>query len=229
MPARRVPIATLVAGGLLAGGVAAAGALNAAGALAVDGSSTPAAAYSTSGAPGGPEAAGTAGPDRRDHSGERRGHGFGLPGMGMAGRMLHGEVVVAKPTGGTETLLIQSGTITAASSNSITVKSSDGFTLAWSLGSGTTVRTGPRTGTTQDLAKGDTVEVVGTKSGSGGIARFVGERPRGRPQGVPDSRRGVPGGPGHRPLDGPGHRLPGGGPSGTPSGPTSSGALFGSA
>jgi hypothetical protein len=206
MSARRFPIATLVAGGLLAGGVAAAGALTASGALAAGSTPSPAPSYSARRTPGGPGPHGFGG---------RAGHGFGRPGMGLGGRMLHGEVVVQKPGGGTETLLVQSGAITATSATSVTVRSSDGFTVVWSLSSSTTIRAGRNSGSVKDLAKDNTVQVVGTKSGSGGTARFVGERPKGAPTGP----AGVPGGPRSGPFGGRG------GPSGS-SPPSASGAAF---
>jgi hypothetical protein len=174
MSARRVPLATLVAAGLLAGGVAAAGWLTATGALAAGSAPHPAASSTaTPGAPGYGQHPGFGGRGGRD--------GLGLPGFGAGERMLHGEVVVAKTGGGTETLLVQSGAISAKSAGSVTVRSSDGFTQVWSLGSGTTYRTGRQSGSAADLAVGDTVGVVGTKAGSGGTARTVVERPKGIP------------------------------------------------
>ena len=174
MSARRIPLATMVAAGLLAGGVAAAGWLTATGALAA-GSAPHPAASATPGAPGYGQHPGFGGRGGRA--------GLGLPGFGAGEKMLHGEVVVAKPGGGTETLLVQYGTISAKSTGSVTVRSSDGFTQVWSLGSGTTYRTGPRSGSAADLAVGDTVGVVGTKAGSGGAARTILERPKGTANG----------------------------------------------
>jgi hypothetical protein len=171
MSARRIPLATMVAAGLLAGGVAAAGWLTATGALAA-GSAPHPTASATPGAPG-----------YRQHPGFGARGGLGMPGFGAAEKMLHGEVVVAKQGGGTETLLVQYGTISAKSTGSVTVRSSDGFTQVWSLGSGTTYRTGVRSGSAADLAVGDTVGVVGTKAGSGGSARTIMKRPKGTANG----------------------------------------------
>lgn len=171
MSGRRIPLATMVAAGLLAGGVAAAGWLTATGALAA-GSAPHPTASATPGAPG-----------YGQHPGFGGRAGLGMPGFGAGEKMLHGEVVVAKPGGGTETLLVQYGTISAKSTGSVTVHSSDGFTQVWSLGSGTTYRTGPRSGSAADLAVGDTVGVVGTKAGSGGAARTIMDRPKGTANG----------------------------------------------
>ena len=55
---------------------------------------------------------------------------------------MHGEVVLAKEGGGTETLLIQRGTVTEASATSITVKSDDGFTETYAVNADTDVNGG---------------------------------------------------------------------------------------
>jgi len=203
MASRRIPVATVVAGGLLAAGVAAAGALTATGALAAAGTPAPS-ATSAPGKPGeGPGPLG--GP---------RGGRFAGPRLGFGGRVLHGEAVVPGTGGsGTQTVLVQKGTISAKSGNDLTVKSSDGFTMVWTLNSSTTVRTGWSSGSVKDLAVGDAVSVTGTKSGSGGTARFVAEPPKGTANGsrnAPGWRRG-------------GHGRPG---TTSPS-PTTAGAAFG--
>src|SRR3954471_18181616 len=61
------------------------------------------------------------------------GHGAtGRPGLGdMGPTSLHGEFVVADPAGGYSTELTQTGTVTAISPTSITVRSQDGFTQAY--------------------------------------------------------------------------------------------------
>ncbi len=205
----RISISTLAAGGLLAAGVVTAGALTATGAIAAgsspSASSTP--APSSSGQPG-----------RGPFAGARPGFGpmGGLPGVGRAG-VLHGEYVVGKAGGGTETVLVQTGKITAVSGNDVTVKSTDGYTLTWTLGSSTTVRTGWNKGSVKDLAVGDTVSAEGTKAGSGAAARSVVERPAGARTGARAARPGWGGGPGR----------PGGTATPAPGG-SSSGGLPGS-
>jgi hypothetical protein len=64
-----------------------------------------------------------------------------LPALGIApfGDMLHGQVVVAKQGGGYETMDVQRGSVTAVSSSSITVKSSDGFSATYAVTSSTNV------------------------------------------------------------------------------------------
>src|SRR5262245_60007664 len=53
---------------------------------------------------------------------------------GLSRNVEHGEVVVDTKDG-TKTIDVQRGTITAINSTTLTVKSKDGFTLTWTLGS----------------------------------------------------------------------------------------------
>jgi hypothetical protein len=78
---------------------------------------------------------------------------------------LHGEVVVAKVDGGTETLLIQRGDVVAVSASSVEVKSADGFTRKYVVNGDTKV--GGARSSIDSVATGDTV-VVCAVSGSGG-------------------------------------------------------------
>ena len=85
--------------------------------------------------------------------------GFG-PGLGAA---LHGEYVIAKPGGGYQTIDTQQGQVTAVSSGSITVKSSDGFTKSYTVTASTLVDA-QRDGI-GSIKVGDTVSVNATVSG----------------------------------------------------------------
>ena len=202
MSAPRTVLGLVVASGLLLGGGVAAGALAATGALA---SSTPSA--SPSGGPAAPDGRSFAGP----HGDGRRpggpGPGFGV-GLGAAGRMLHGEVVVGKDGGGTETLLVQRGTVTAKTDGTVTVRSTDGFATTWEVTSATTVLAGrPGAGRTAgslaDVAEDAEVVVTGPAATSGDpTARLLAVRPQGRPDGP---RPGTNGPGGHR-RDGDGRR-----------------------
>ena len=62
---------------------------------------------------------------------------------GRLGGTLHGEVTRPTATGGTETLLVQTGSVTAASDTEVTVKSTDGFTETYAVAADDD---GPRTG-----------------------------------------------------------------------------------
>jgi hypothetical protein len=75
---------------------------------------------------------------------------------------LHGEYVASDGKGGTTTMLIQTGTVTAVSAGSLSVRSTDGFTGTYTVGSKTKVDDGADTiGTVKN---GHTVTVVATKS-----------------------------------------------------------------
>ena len=66
----------------------------------------------------------------------RFGGGFGFGGLFGA---LHGQLVVAKPGGGYQTVDVQTGQVTAVSTASITLKSADGFTRSYTVTSSTLV------------------------------------------------------------------------------------------
>lgn len=59
------------------------------------------------------------------------------------GRELHSESVVKKADGSLETRITQFGTVEAVSETSITVKSEDGFTLAYAISADTKIRKRP--------------------------------------------------------------------------------------
>jgi hypothetical protein len=68
-------------------------------------------------------------------------HYWGGPGFGFGGLFgtVHGQFVVAKSGGGYETVDVQTGKVTAVSSTSITLKSTDGFTHTYVITSSTIV------------------------------------------------------------------------------------------
>jgi len=63
--------------------------------------------------------------------------GFGGP-AGLFGA-LHGQIVVAKPGGGYQTIDIQNGQVTAISATSITLRSADGYSRAYAITNSTIV------------------------------------------------------------------------------------------
>ena len=63
--------------------------------------------------------------------------GLGFPG-GMFGA-IHGQMVLAKPGGGYQTVDIQRGKVTAVSASSVTVRSGDGFTASYTVAASTIV------------------------------------------------------------------------------------------
>jgi hypothetical protein len=58
---------------------------------------------------------------------------FGGPGLELGLGAVHGELTVPKKGGGYQTVVLQRGSVTAVSSDSITVKSADGFTASYDV------------------------------------------------------------------------------------------------
>ncbi|HEY5033213.1 MAG TPA: hypothetical protein VIJ54_12095 [Actinomycetes bacterium] len=100
----------------------------------------------------------------------------GRPGLAqlrqLGSRVLHGEFVV-KTKDGDRTVDTQLGAISSVSATSMTVKSSDGYTQTWTLASTTRVRANKGKGTTADLKVGETVRLLGPRSGSDATAALV--------------------------------------------------------
>lgn len=82
-------------------------------------------------------------------------HGPGGPGAGGA-TALHGEFVVPDGAGGYTTVLSQTGTVTAVSPSSITVRSDDGYTQAYVI---------PAPSAGPPFAVDDTVSIRATRTG----------------------------------------------------------------
>lgn len=104
-------------------------------------SPSPGTSASSSPSPGGPDG--------------RHGRGFGL------GAAVHGEATVKDPDTGKWVVRVwQRGTVEKVSGDQVTVKSEDGASWTWTVGSGATERGGaPK--------KGDKVLLVGTRSADG--------------------------------------------------------------
>ncbi|MFE9203870.1 hypothetical protein [Micromonospora sp. NPDC007230] len=86
---------------------------------------------------------------------------------------LHGEVVVQTKDGGTKTIAVQRGQVTAIDERSMTVKSTDGFTMTWTFGDKLRVVERRTTVRSSDIKVGTTVGVAGAKDGDGGSARLI--------------------------------------------------------
>jgi hypothetical protein len=93
------------------------------------------------------------------------------PGWGHEMAIVHGQAVVAKSGGGYQTVDYQRGTVTAASTTSITLKSSDGFTMSYAITDSTVV--GAHRGGIGSVKAGDTASVVATVSGTKATAARV--------------------------------------------------------
>jgi hypothetical protein len=105
-----------------------------------------------------------------------RGPIFAVPGPGMPLGFgpfgaIHGQFVAPKPGGGYQTLDTQRGTVTAVSSTSITIKSSDGYTRTYRVTSSTNVHA--RRAGIGSVKTGQTVSVLATVSGSSATATQI--------------------------------------------------------
>jgi len=102
-------------------------------------------------------------------------HGFGFGGPGGFGGLgfgaIHGQVTVPKSGGGYQTLDLQTGTVTAVSSSSITIKSADGYTKTYDVASSTEVNA--QAAGIGTVKTGDTVVLTATVSGSGTTADSI--------------------------------------------------------
>ncbi|WFE37464.1 hypothetical protein [Micromonospora sp. WMMD998] len=86
---------------------------------------------------------------------------------------LHGEVVVQTKENGTKTVAVQRGAVTAIDATSVTVKSTDGFTMTWTFDEKLRVVEHRATIRSTDVKVGTTVGVAGTKEGDKGKARLI--------------------------------------------------------
>ncbi|MBQ1043828.1 MULTISPECIES: hypothetical protein [unclassified Micromonospora] len=120
-------------------------------------------------APAGTPQAGPDGKGERAKDGNRRHRARVL----LRRNTLHGEAVVRTRDGGTKTVVVQRGEVTAIDDRSMTVKSTDGFTVTWTFGEKLRVverRTAIRS---NDIKIGTTVAVAGAKDGDKRVARLV--------------------------------------------------------
>ncbi|MEH0842940.1 hypothetical protein V6U81_11200 [Micromonospora sp. CPCC 205711] len=86
---------------------------------------------------------------------------------------LHGEAVVQTRDGGTKTVAVQRGQVTAIDGDSMTVKSTDGFTMTWTFGEDLKVVERRNTVQSTDIKVGTTVGVAGAKDGDNAMARLI--------------------------------------------------------
>jgi hypothetical protein len=149
----------------------------------------------TSGGSGGdalPAAAGTpSGTPSPGGPGSRHGGGMWF-GFGVGGTAVHGEATVKDSTTGKWVVRIwQRGTVTKVDGDQVTVKSEDGTSWTWTVGSGATAQGAGA------LKKGDTASLTGTRSDSGTrtadrafTGTFDRKTPGDRPSGFPGGGRG---------------------------------------
>jgi hypothetical protein len=85
---------------------------------------------------------------------------------------LHGEVTV-QAKDGAKTIVVQRGSVTAVSGSSLTVKSTDGYTLTWTLADRATIVQDKKKVESSALKTGEQIGVAGTKDGSADDARLI--------------------------------------------------------
>lgn len=90
----------------------------------------------------------------------------------LARNVLHGEAVVQTKEGNV-TVLVQRGVITEIKSDSVTVKSSDGYTLTWKFHSELRVIEKRATIQPSELKAGATIALAGPKTGDTPMARLI--------------------------------------------------------
>jgi hypothetical protein len=86
---------------------------------------------------------------------------------------IHGEFTVKNKAGDFVVLDTQRGTVTANQGGQLTVKSADGFLATYTVDSTTKIRKDGAKATLGDVKVGDTVGVVGVKSGGTVTARGI--------------------------------------------------------
>ena len=122
---RRVVAIATIAGILLAGGIGVAVAQTGGSSTTTPSTTVPGARPGGPGKPGGPG-----------------GHFKGGPGIGGPRGAIHGEFVTPDGNGGYRTVAVQTGEVTAVSSDSITVKSADNYSKTYSVDENTVVNSG---------------------------------------------------------------------------------------
>jgi hypothetical protein len=98
--------------------------------------------------------------------------GFGPAGLpGGLGAVVHGQFTVRAPSGKYQTVDVQVGKVTAVSSTSLTLTSTDGYTHTYVVTASTVVDA--QRGGISSVAKQDQLEVLATQSGSKQIATNI--------------------------------------------------------
>ncbi|GAA0554275.1 hypothetical protein GCM10010172_41110 [Paractinoplanes ferrugineus] len=85
---------------------------------------------------------------------------------------LHGEVVIQTKTG-TKTVVVQRGSVTAVTTDSVSVKSTDGFTLTWKFGDKLRIVQARKKVDASALKTGVEIGIAGAKDGGVTSAQLV--------------------------------------------------------
>ena len=85
---------------------------------------------------------------------------------------LHGEITV-QGKDGVKTIVVQRGTVTAVDASTVSVKSTDGFTLSWTLGEKLRVVQDKKKVEATAIKAGAEIGIAGAKEGDKNVARLV--------------------------------------------------------
>ncbi|BFU43596.1 hypothetical protein [Krasilnikovia sp. MM14-A1004] len=103
---------------------------------------------------------------------KKRGPGQGTGRRFLKKNTLHGEVTV-QTKNGVKTVIVQRGTVTAASADGVTVKSTDGFAQTWSFADKLKVVQDRKPAEASAIKTGVQVGVAGLKDGDTATARLI--------------------------------------------------------
>jgi hypothetical protein len=115
---------------------------------------------------GGPSASPSAGPSAPNPGRKHR------PRIKLRKNVLHGESVV-QTKDGVKTVAFQRGTVTAISTTSVTVKSTDGFTQSWTIGDKLDVVQHRKTVQPSEVKAGAEIGIAGPKENGTPTARLI--------------------------------------------------------
>jgi hypothetical protein len=89
------------------------------------------------------------------------------------GRHIEHGVVTVQTKNGDQTIAVQRGTVTSITNSTVTVKSSDGFTLTWTFGTPIRVIEHRTTVQPKDVTVGETIGIAGPQVGTTDTARLI--------------------------------------------------------
>jgi hypothetical protein len=118
-----------------------------------------------------PAASASPGERAKKQPGDRQ-HKRRLARVMLRRNVLHGEVVVQTKEG-PRTVVVQRGEVTEITDTTVTLKSTDGFTLTWTFGNPIRVLERRQTVAPDDVGVGTWIGVAGAKEGETTVARLI--------------------------------------------------------
>ena len=86
---------------------------------------------------------------------------------------LHGEFTIQTKKQGTQTIVVQRGEVTAVTATQVTVKSTDGFTLTWTVSDQSKFVQDKKAADKSAVKTGEQIGLAGTKDGAATDARLI--------------------------------------------------------